>query len=65
MSGMLPFLIALAALATLGILATGIVSMFKGGPFNAKHGNRLMRFRVIAQAVTVGLLALFALFAGR
>jgi Hypoxia induced protein conserved region len=58
-------MIAFAALATLAILATGIVAMFKGGTFNARHGNRLMRFRVIAQAVTIGLLGLFALLAGR
>jgi Hypoxia induced protein conserved region len=65
MTSLLPYLIALGALATLAVLAMGIFSMFKGGPFNARHGNRLMRFRVVAQAVTIGLLGLFALLAGR
>lgn len=54
----LPYLVGLALFATLAVLATGIVSMLRGGEFNAKHGNTLMRLRVITQAVTIGLLML-------
>ena len=35
------------AFATLGVLATGIISMFRGGEFNRRYGNKLMRARVI------------------
>jgi len=46
------------AFATLGVLFTGIVSMFRGGDFNRRYGNKLMRARVILQGITLVLLAL-------
>ena len=46
------------AFATLGVLFTGIVSMFRGGEFNRRYGNKLMRARVILQGITLVLLAL-------
>ena len=39
--------------ATLAVLIVGIVSMVRGGEFNRKYGNRLMRARVILQGLTV------------
>lgn len=51
---------ALACLAVLVILITGILTFAKGGEFNRKHGNRLMRYRLYAQAVAVALIVLFA-----
>jgi len=42
----------------LGILFTGLFAMARGGEFNRKYGNRLMRWRVIAQAVALVILAL-------
>lgn len=56
------FLVVIVALATLGVLATGVVTMLRGGEFNRKHGNRLMRLRVLLQAVAVGLIGLLLLF---
>ncbi len=53
-----------ALLVTLGVLFTGLFSMARGGDFNAKYGNRLMRARVIAQAVTLVLFALALLTSG-
>ncbi|MEL6170055.1 MAG: twin transmembrane helix small protein [Pseudomonadota bacterium] len=50
---------ALAAFAVLIILAVGIGGFAKGGAFNAKHGNRMMRWRLIAQALAVALIMLF------
>ena len=50
---------AVAAIIVLGILMVGIGGFAKGGAFNAKHGNRIMRYRIIAQAVAVGLILLF------
>lgn len=50
---------ALAALAVLAILMVGIGGFAKGGEFNRRHANRLMRWRVIAQAVAVALILVF------
>ena len=44
----------LFALATLGTLLAGVTTMGKGGAFNDKYGNKLMRFRVIFQGLAVG-----------
>ena len=54
----LPYLVGLALFATLAILVTGIITMIRGGEFNAKHSNTLMRWRVFAQGVTVALFVL-------
>ena len=35
------------------ILAAGIGGFARGGDFNRRNGNRLMRWRIIAQAVTI------------
>ena len=50
--------IILAALSVFSVLALGLVSMVKGGAFNKKYGNRLMRARVMLQGATLALLAL-------
>lgn len=50
----------LAAFGTLIILMIGIGGFAKGGEFNRKHSNRLMRYRIIAQAVAVILIVAFA-----
>ena len=54
-------LVAVAALAVLGILMVGIGGFAKGGEFNRKHANRIMRYRIAAQAVAVVLLLIFVL----
>jgi hypothetical protein len=51
--------------AVLGVLLVGVVSMLRGGEWNRKHGNQLMRWRVILQFSVVMLLLLFFLFHGR
>ena len=58
MTGFLPVLLAVALGATLLILFIGIIGFAAGGRFNARHGNTLMRLRVVAQAVAVALLGL-------
>lgn len=45
----------LASLGVLVVLMIGIVGFAKGGEFNRKHGNRIMRYRIIAQAFAVAL----------
>ena len=59
------YVIALAMLAVLAILATGIGGFARGGEWNRKHGNRMMRWRLIGQAVAVALIMLFVWLGGR
>lgn len=51
--------ILIALLAVVAILAVGIGGFGIGGSFNAKNGNRMMRWRIIAQAVAIALILLF------
>ena len=64
LSALLPYLVVAAMLAVVGVLFVGLFSMAKGGEFNKKHGNKLMRWRVICQAVAVDLFLIAALIAG-
>jgi hypothetical protein len=57
----LAVLVVLLALATLGVLLFGVVTMVRGGEFNRRNANKLMRWRVILQGVTLMLLALLFL----
>ena len=65
MNSLFPFLVALAALMTLGILVAGMVAMIRGGEFNRKYGNKLMQWRVMAQVVALGLVMIALFFGGR
>lgn len=51
---------AIACFVVLAILAIGIGGFAKGGEFNRKHANRIMRYRIAAQAVAVVLIVGFA-----
>lgn len=53
---MLKYLIIAAIAATALILLAGLLTMTKGGEFNRKYGNRLMRWRIAMQAVVVALI---------
>ena len=53
-------LVVIALVATLVVLLSGVVVMTKGGEFNRKWGNKLMRARIAMQALAIALL--FALF---
>lgn len=50
------YVVAGACLVVVVILMTGIGGFAKGGEFNQKHANRLMRWRIIAQFIAVALL---------
>ncbi|MEL0108291.1 MAG: twin transmembrane helix small protein [Rhodospirillaceae bacterium] len=54
-SVMMVVLIVMLALV-LGVLITGVIAMAKGGEFNKKYGNKLMRLRVAMQLLAVLLL---------
>ena len=55
---------ALAVLAVTVILAVGIGGFAKGGEFNRHHGNRMMRWRLIAQAIAVALILIYVFLRG-
>lgn len=52
-------LVALACLIVLGILMLGVGTFGKGGEFNRRNANKIMRWRIGAQAVAVALILLF------
>ena len=53
---MLNALIIAALAATVIVLIAGVVAMLRGGEFNRKYGNKLMRARVAVQALAIALL---------
>ena len=65
MSGLIFFLIPLALMATAIILCIGIYSLARGGAFAKENSNKLMRLRIIAQAVAIVLLVAFLWLAGK
>ena len=54
--------VAVSTLAVAAILLVGIGVFAKGGEFNRKHANRIMRWRIIAQALAIVLILLFVFF---
>ena len=52
-----------ACLFVLGVLMFGIFSFSRGGEFNRKYSNKIMRLRIVAQAVAVVLILLAVLAA--
>jgi hypothetical protein len=54
-------LLLVAMLAVLGVLVAGLFAMARGGEFNARYGQKLMRARVILQGVALVLFVLVLL----
>ena len=46
-------LIALAMLSVAGILLWGVITMARGGEYNKKNSNKIMRYRIVFQAVAL------------
>ncbi|MEC8773420.1 MAG: twin transmembrane helix small protein [Pseudomonadota bacterium] len=65
MSGLLVALMIFAMLATLGVLFFGIFTMARGGDFNRKYSNRIMRARIVLQGLALLLFAVIMVIAGR
>ena len=59
------FLIPVCLAVTAVILGVGIYSLAKGGTFARENSNKLMRMRVMAQAVTIALMMLFLWLVGK
>ena len=53
------YVVALACGLVAVILIVGVAGFGRGGAFNRKHGNRLMRYRIAAQFVAVLLILAF------
>ena len=56
----LPYLILVVLFAVLIVLFIGIISMLKGGEFNKRWSNKLMRARVFLQALAIILILITA-----
>ncbi|MEM9584459.1 MAG: twin transmembrane helix small protein [Pseudomonadota bacterium] len=54
--------VAIACLGVLCILLVGIGGFAKGGDFNRKHANKVMRYRIYAQFVAILLILAFVFF---
>ncbi len=55
----LPYLIGLSLIAVVVTLFSGLITMVMGGDFDRRYGNKLMRLRVLTQAITVALFVLY------
>jgi len=64
MNGFLAFLIPAAIVLTAIVLIIGIAGFARGGEFNRKHGNTMMRLRILFQAVAI-LLVCTAIYLSR
>ena len=52
----LDYAIIAALVAVSSVLALGIYALFRGGDFGRSYSNRLMRLRVLTQAVAIAVL---------
>ena len=56
MQGVVTFILVVALAAVVLVLLAGIFAMARGGEFNRKYGNKLMRWRVALQGSAILLL---------
>jgi hypothetical protein len=50
------FLIPIALFAVVAVLSVGIYALFRGGDFGRSYSNKLMRLRVVMQAIAIAVL---------
>jgi Hypoxia induced protein conserved region len=53
MSTIVPVVMVVLLFAVVAVLLVGVFAMARGGAFNAKYGNKLMRARVVLQALAI------------
>ncbi|MCF8466987.1 MAG: twin transmembrane helix small protein [Sneathiella sp.] len=53
---MINYFIIAAVVATALVLLFGVLTMARGGEFNRKYGNKIMRLRILVQAIAVILI---------
>lgn len=51
--------VAIACLVVVLVLLVGVGSFARGGTFNAKYANKIMRLRLLAQFIAVILILVF------
>jgi thiamine transporter ThiT len=51
----------LAMAATVGALVWGLIGMARGGEFNARWSNKMMRYRVLFQAIALAIFGILVL----
>lgn len=56
MGAVFDILIPVALAAVVVTLGLGVYSLYRGGDFGRSHSNKLMRLRVVLQAVAIALL---------
>lgn len=60
------FIIAMiACFAVVAVLLVGIGGFARGGAFNRRYANKIMRLRLLAQFIAVVLIVLFVWLSGR
>ena len=62
MSGFFTILMIVAMMATLGVVIVGVISMARGGTFNQRNANKLMRLRIALQATALVFFIVVLLF---
>ena len=65
MSTFVTVLLVAAMFGTLGVVLVGVFSMARGGEFNRRYSNKLMRARVALQFIALVLFALIMLVVGK
>ncbi|MZR29981.1 twin transmembrane helix small protein [Sneathiella litorea] len=53
---MINYFIIAAVIATALVLLVGVLTFARGGDFNRRYGNKLMRLRILMQAIAVVLI---------
>ena len=59
------YVVVVAVLIVLAILMSGLIGFTKGGDFNRKYANKIMRARIIAQAIAVLLILGYVFLRGK
>ena len=55
------YVVVASVLAVTIILMIGLGGFMRGGEFNRRHANRIMRLRIIGQAVAVALILIYVI----
>ncbi|MEM0977074.1 MAG: twin transmembrane helix small protein [Pseudomonadota bacterium] len=59
MAAFLYLIVVLAILAVVIVLMLGLGGFASGGEFNKKYANKIMRWRIILQAIAVALILIY------
>jgi thiamine transporter ThiT len=51
----------LAMAATVGALVWGLIGMARGGEFNSRWSNKMMRYRVLFQAIALAIFGILVM----